>query len=144
MGSYAYPYVSDLPYAPFMKHAILKITEHSLYHMREHWKIETPICKSELEGKPLSFKKLISMFLVFFLGVVLALITLFCEVKTANPRNQNQKQSKGLDKTMIIHHDEELKDIKQLMEDIEELHKSCRSSNVTVRIVIQSRHKHPI
>ena len=142
MGSYAYPYVSDLPYAPFMKYAILKITEHSLYHMREHWQIETPICKSELEGKPLSFKKLISMFLVFFLGVVLALITLFCELKTANPRNQNQ--FKCLDKTMIIHHDEELKDIKQLMEDIEELHKSCRFSNATLRIIIQSRHNDPI
>ena len=142
MGSYAYPYVSDLPYAPFMKHAILKITEHSLYHMREHWKIETPICKSELEGKPLSFKKLISMFLVFFLGVVLALITLFCEVKTANPRNQ--KQFEVLDKTMIIQHGEDVKEITQLIEDIEELHKSCRSSNATLQIIIQSRHKHPI
>ena len=110
--------------------------------MREHWKIEAPICKSELEGKPLSFKKLISMFLVLFLGVVLALITLFYEVKTANPRNQNQIGC--FDKTMIIQDGEEVKDFKQLMEDIEELHKSCRSSNATLRIIIQSRHNDPI
>ena len=67
--------------------------------MREHWKIETPICKSELEGKPLSFEKLISMFLVFFLGVILALITLLCELKTAGPRKQ--KQFEGLYKHSI-------------------------------------------
>ena len=142
MGSYAYPYVSDLPYAPFMKHAILKITEHSLYHMREHWQIETPICKSELEGKPLSFQKLISMFLVFLFGVILALITLFCELKKANPRNQ--KQFEGLDKTMTIQTDEEVKDLTRIMKDIEELLKSCRSSNSTLRMIIKSRNKHPI
>ena len=142
MGSYAYPYVSDIPYAPFMKYAILKITEHSLYHMREHWQIETPICKSELEGKPLSFKKLISMFLVFFLGVVLALITLFCEVNTGNPRKQNHIED--LDKAIIIQDEEEVKDFTKLMENIEDLFKSCRSSNATLRIIIKSRRKHPI
>ena len=143
MGSYAYPYVSDLPYAPFMKHAILKITEHSLYQMREHWQIKTPICESELEGKPLSFEKLISMFLVFFLGVIFALITLFFELKTASPRNQ--KHFEGFDKIMIIKDGEEVKDFAQLMEDIEELLKSCRSSsNATLRMIIESRHKHSI
>ena len=110
--------------------------------MREHWKIETPICKSELEGKPLSFKKLISMFLVFFLGVVLALITLFCEVNAGNPRKQNQIE--GLDKALIIQDEEEVKDFTKLMENIEDLFKSCRSSNATLQIIVKSRHKHPI
>ena len=143
MGWFAYPYVPDLPYAIFMRHAIMEITEQSLYQMREHWQIETPICESELEGKPLSFKKLISMFLLFSFGVILALITLLCELKTEN--QENQKKFEALEKTMIIENGEEVKNLPRIMEDMEKLLKSCRSLNVTLRIIIKSKsNKHQI
>ena len=83
------------PYKKFIDGVILKMFESGmLNNILQRWKIEEPDCSPLIRtGKPLNFKKLISIFFIIGLGVLLAMIVLLFEnfqhniLKKNNVRN---------------------------------------------------------
>ena len=69
------------PYKKFIDEAILNMLENGkLRIILQRWKIEEPDCSPLIrEGKPLNFKKLISIFFIIGLGVLLAIIVVLFE-----------------------------------------------------------------
>ena len=69
------------PYKKFIDKAILKMFESGkLRNILQRWKVEEPNCSPMIrEGKPLNFKKLISIFVIIGLGVLLAIIVVLLE-----------------------------------------------------------------
>ena len=69
------------PYKKFIDEAILKMFESGkLRNILQRWKVEEPDCSPMIsEGKPLNFKKLISIFVIIGLGVLLAIIVVLFE-----------------------------------------------------------------
>ena len=69
------------PYKKFIDGVILKMFESGmLNNILQRWKIEEPDCSPLIRtGKPLNFKKLISIFFIIGLGVLLAMIVLLFE-----------------------------------------------------------------
>ena len=68
-------------YKKFLDEAILKMFENGkLRIILQRWKIKEPDCSPMIrEGKPLNFKKLISIFFIIGLGVLLAIIVVLFE-----------------------------------------------------------------
>ena len=69
------------PYKKFIDEAILNMLENGkLRIILQRWKIEEPDCSPLIRmGKPLNFKKLISIFFIIGLGVLLAIIVVLFE-----------------------------------------------------------------
>ena len=73
--------IKNSPYKKFIDKAILKMFESGkLRNILQRWKVEEPNCSPMIrEGKPLNFKKLISIFFIIGLGVLLAIIVVLFE-----------------------------------------------------------------
>ena len=84
MGSFSIPMTRGLPYEIFMKQMIHRITEQGhLYLLRQKWELKNSDCgESHMIGNPLSWKKLISIFIIVIIGISSALIILFIEKLT--------------------------------------------------------------
>ena len=69
------------PYKKFIDGVILKMSESGkLNNILQRWKIEEPDCSPLITtGKPLDFRKLISIFFIIGLGVLFAMIVLLFE-----------------------------------------------------------------
>ena len=88
------------PYKKFIDEAILKMFENGkLRIILQRWKIKEPDCSPIIrEGKPLNFKKLISIFFIIGLGVLMAIIVLLFEnfqnisLKKKNETNNVRKR----------------------------------------------------
>ena len=81
MGQLTFALTQRLPYVPFLKHAIYEITEKGqLNKLQQKWKVEEPDCAPlRRTGKPLSLKKLSSLFLFIVSGFTLAIISFLFE-----------------------------------------------------------------
>ena len=79
------------PYKKFIDGVILKMFESGmLNNILQRWKIEEPDCSPLIRtGKPLNFKKLISIFFIIGLGVLLAMIVLLFENFQHNIKKKN-------------------------------------------------------
>ena len=80
-GDTAIVTTKNSPYKKFIDEAILKMFENGkLKNILQRWKIKEPDCIPMIrEGKPLNFKKLISIFFIMGLGVILAIIVVLFE-----------------------------------------------------------------
>ena len=81
-GDTAIAMTKNSPYKKFIDEAILNMLENGkLRIILQRWKIEEPDCSPLIrEGKPLNFKKLISIFFIIGLGVLLAIIVVLFEI----------------------------------------------------------------
>ena len=79
------------PYKKFIDKAILNMLENGkLRNILQRWKIEEPDCSPLIRtGKPLNFKKLISIFFIIGSGVLLAMIVLLFEKFQHNVLKKN-------------------------------------------------------
>ena len=82
MGENTFGMTKGLPYGIFMKRTIQDIIGNGeLHRIKMKWKTKTLDCKSASKGgKPLSFEKSISLFMLIFLGTILALILFIFEI----------------------------------------------------------------
>ena len=80
-GDTAIAMTKNSPYKKFINKAIQNMLENGkLRNILQRWKIEEPDCSPLIrEGKPLNFKKLISIFFIIGLGVLLAIIVVLFE-----------------------------------------------------------------
>ena len=80
-GDTAIVMTKNSPYKKFIDEAILKMFESGkLRNILQRWKVEEPDCSPmNREGKPLNFKKLISIFVIIGLGVLFAIIVVLLE-----------------------------------------------------------------
>ena len=81
MGSYSIPLTKGLPYDIFMRQIIFEITERGqLYHLQKKWQISKPDCGLLYRsGSPLSWQKVISVFVIIIMGISIALVLLIIE-----------------------------------------------------------------
>ena len=81
MGQLTFALTQGLPYVPFLKHAIYEITEKGQLHkLKQKWEIQEPDCAPlRRTGKPLSLKKLSSLFILIMSGFTLALMSFLFE-----------------------------------------------------------------
>ena len=81
MGQLSFALTQGLPYVPFLKHAIYEITEKGQLHkLKQKWEIQEPDCAPlRRTGKPLSLKKLSSLFIFIMSGFTLALTSFLFE-----------------------------------------------------------------
>ena len=69
-----------LPYGSFMKQVIEEIiVQNKLYQLQRYWNIPKPHCKSLEGGESLGLEKLISAFIIAFIGTSIALIIFIME-----------------------------------------------------------------
>ena len=82
MGGFSIPHWRGLPYAKFMRQVIQEIiNKGQLARIKEKWKVSKPDCSPVLrQGKPLTFEKLVSPFMIVGLACILALISLIFEL----------------------------------------------------------------
>ena len=80
-GDTAIAMTKNSPYKKFIDKAIQNMLENGkLRNILQRWKIEETDCSPLIrEGKPLNFKKLISIFFIIGLGVLLAIIVVLFE-----------------------------------------------------------------
>ena len=69
------------PYKIFMNKVFLKMdVTGKLHRMSQKWKINEPNCQPLIrKGNPLSFEKLVSLFLILVIGVICSLIVMIYE-----------------------------------------------------------------
>ena len=135
----AYPYAPKLPYAPFMKYAMIKITEQSMYQMKKHWEVVTQNCDPPLEGKSLGFRKLVTLFLIFFIGVIFAFFTFLYELLKRSYFGK-EKLYKGKAYQVKVQEIATVKDFRNLKRDINRLLTRCeksKSTSIHIRIDIR-------
>ena len=97
MGPVGIAMTKGLPYGIFMKQIIYEITERGQLHkLQKKWEVPSPQCHSvQRKGKPLSFPKLMSAFMISFLGISISLIVLLIENILHHARTgENSKQMK--------------------------------------------------
>ena len=69
-----------LPYGSFMKQVIEEIiVQNKLYQLQKYWDIPKPHCKLLEGGESLGLEKLISAFIIAFIGTSIALIIFIME-----------------------------------------------------------------
>ena len=69
------------PYKVFMNRILLKMdVTGQLHQLNQKWKIDEPNCQPLIrKGNPLSFEKLVSLFLILVIGVFCSLIVMIYE-----------------------------------------------------------------
>ena len=96
MGENTFGMTKGLPYGIFMKRTIQDIIGNGeLQRIKMKWKTKSLDCKSATStgGKPLSFEKSISLFILIFVGTILALVLFILELifkLSTNCMNSNQ------------------------------------------------------
>ena len=94
MGENTFGMTKGLPYGIFMKRTIQDIIANGeLQRIKMKWKTKAQDCKSTKGGKPLSLEKSISLFILIFLGSILALVLFILELifkLSTNCMNSNQ------------------------------------------------------
>ena len=81
MGVFSIPMTKGLPYEIFMRHLIFQMTERGqINKLLKKWEILKHDCGAiHRIGKPLSWQKLITVFIIVIMGISIALVTLFIE-----------------------------------------------------------------
>ena len=81
MGVFSIPMTKGLPYEIFMRQLIFEMTERGqLNQVLKKWEKAKPDCGTILRsGSPLSWQKLITVFVIVNMGIILSLATLFIE-----------------------------------------------------------------
>ena len=81
MGVFSIPITKGLPFENFMRHLIFEMTEKGqLSQILKKWGIAKQDCGTILKsGNPLSWQKLITVFVIVKMGILLALASLFIE-----------------------------------------------------------------
>ena len=106
MGSLSIPMTKGLPYEIFMKQIIFEITERGhLYQLHQKWELPRHDCGDlHISGNPLSWQKLISVFIIVIIGISTALVILFIENLTHSylTNNVNSKKSIRVKETIKI------------------------------------------
>ena len=81
MGVFSIPMTKGLPYEIFMRHLIFQMTERGqINKLLKKWEILKHDCGAiHRVGKPLSWQKLITVFIIVIMGISIALATFFIE-----------------------------------------------------------------
>ena len=81
MGIFSIPMTQGLPYEIFMRQLVFEMTERGqLNQVLKKWEEAKPDCGAILRsGSPLSWQKLITVFVIVKMGIILSLATLFIE-----------------------------------------------------------------
>ena len=91
MGLIGLPITKGLPYGIFMNQIIFEITENGqLNKLLKKWAVPKPDCiPIQNEGDPLSFAKMISLFIISMMGIFIAIIIIIIEkiCHAYKPRN---------------------------------------------------------
>ena len=93
MGSYSIPLTKGLPYDIFMRQIIFEITERGqLYQLQKKSEISKPDCGELYRSKnPLSWRKIMTVFVIVIIGISMALIILIIEKKYHHNHHGNFK-----------------------------------------------------
>ena len=129
MGSFSIPMTRGLPYEIFMKQIIYEITERGhLYLLRQKWELPNPDCgEFHISGNPLSWQKLISVFIIVIIGISTALVILFIEKLTylylknnVNPiKIIKVKEANKFELKLFVCNDLKLEEVKQIQNIME-------------------------
>ena len=81
MGIFSIPKTQGLPYEIFMRQLVFEMTERGqLNQVLKKWEDTKPDCGAILRsGNPLSWQKLITVFVIVKMGIIISLATLFIE-----------------------------------------------------------------
>ena len=81
MGYYSIPMTKGLPYEIFMRQIIVELTQRDqLHQLQKKWESPKPNCgPSHRSGNPLSWQKLLSVFIIAIIGTSMALVILIIE-----------------------------------------------------------------
>ena len=135
MGENTFGMTKGLPYGIFMKRTIQDIIGNGeLQRIKMKWKTKSLDCKSATStgGKPLSFEKSISLFILIFVGTILALVLFILEIIFKNYKSNNFMKPAEIKEREIP--------IKKLMLHLEELqnvHRQKYISNSRMKSIIQ-------
>ena len=135
MGENTFGMTKGLPYGIFMKRTIQDIIGNGeLQRIKMKWKTKSLDCKSATStgGKPLSFEKSISLFILIFVGTILALVLFILEIIFKNYKSNNLMKPAKIEERGIP--------IKKLMLHLEELqnvHHQKYISNSSMKSIIQ-------
>ena len=135
MGENTFGMTKGLPYGIFMKRTIQDIIGNGeLQRIKMKWKTKSLDCKSATStgGKPLSFEKSISLFILIFVGTILALVLFILEMIFKNYKSNNFMKPAEIEEREIP--------IKKLMLHLEELqnvHHQKYISNSRMKSIIQ-------
>ena len=121
MGENTFGMTKGLPYGIFMKRTIQDIIGNGeLQRIKMKWKTKTLDCKSTSKGgKPLSFEKSISLFILIFLGTILALILFILEIifknylPIPNCMKSTEIEERGISIKKLMLHLAELQNVHQ-------------------------------
>ena len=114
-----------------MKYNLYQITQHALYKMKKHWEVQTMNCEDHIKGEALGFQKLITMFIIFIIGILFALSIFFCEIIRGKEK-LNQKLS---EERVIIQSNEDVRKLNCILKEMEQL--SFNSENTSALITIK-------
>ena len=135
MGENTFGMTKGLPYGIFMKRTIQDIIGNGeLQRIKMKWKTKSLDCKSATStgGKPLSFEKSISLFILIFVGTILALVLFILEIIFKNYKSNNLMKPAKIEERGIP--------IKKLMLHLVELqnvHHQKYISNSKMKSIIQ-------
>ena len=69
-----------LPLTKFMTHTLFEIMENGqINQLMQKWRVKEPACEDEITVKPLGFRKMTSLFVLIFIGIICAFLVFLIE-----------------------------------------------------------------
>ena len=114
-----------------MKFNLYQITQHALYKMKKHWEIQTLLCDDgQIKGEALGFQKLITMFIIFIIGILFALVIFLWEIL----REKEKQNQKLFEESVTIQNNEDVKKVAYVIQEIEKLPQDVKAL-ITIKII---------
>ena len=116
-----------------MKYTLYQITQqHTLFKMKKHWEVQTMNCDEQIKGEALGFQKLITMFIIFIIGILFAVSIFFCEIL----RGKQKLNQKLFEESVIIQNNEDIRKLNCIVQEMEKLSLNSKDTSALITIKI--------
>ena len=115
-----------------MKYNLYQITQHALYKMKKHWEVQPMNCDEQIKGEALGFQKLITMFIIFIIGILFSISIFFCEIL----RGKQKLNQKLFEESVIIQNNKDIRKLNCIVQEMEKLSFNSEDTSALITIKI--------
>ena len=98
--------------------------------MKKYWEVQTMNCDEQIKGEALGFQKLITMFIIFIIGILFAVSILFCEIL----RGKQKLNQKLFEESVIIQNNEDIRKLNCILQEMEKLSLNSKDTSALITI----------
>ena len=118
-----------------MKYNLYQITQqYTLFKMKKHWEVQTMNCDEQIKGEALGFQKLITMFIIFIIGILFTLSIFLCEIMRGNEKSND----KLFEESLIIQNKEDVRKVKRILQEMERQSFDSQKTRALITIKIMN------